>query len=49
MNNPGEAQPPFRNHLFIVLRVEAPRDYISITPLGDVSLDLGHSAAVESS
>ena len=49
MEYPVEVQPPTGNRLFIVLRVEMPRDYVSFTPLDDAPLNLGHGPTSESS
>ena len=48
MEDPVEVGPPGNNRLFIVLRVEEPRDSVSFTPLDDLPLNLGHSSAIES-
>ena len=48
MKNPVEVQPPGRDRLLVVLRVEHPREPISLAPLDDVLLDLGHSPTIES-
>ena len=49
MKDPVEVRFPGGNHLLIILRVEMSRDHISLAPLHDVPLDLGHSPAIESS
>jgi len=49
MEDPVEVQPPAGNCLFIVLRVEMSRDYVSFTPLDDAPLNLSHSPIFESS
>ena len=48
MKDPIEVQSPGRDRLFIILRVEHPRQPVSFTPLFDVPLDLGHGPAIES-
>ena len=49
MKDPVEVRPPGRDRLFVILRMEHPRDPISLTPLSDVLLDLGHSPVIRSS
>ena len=41
-----EVPVPPRNRIFVRLRMEAPRKWVSFTPLGNILLDLGHSAAI---
>lgn len=48
MKNSVEVRPPNDDGLFIVLRVELPRDPVPLTPFGDVPLDVGHSPVVGS-
>jgi len=48
MKDPVEVQLPGSDRLLIILRVEKSRDRISLAPLDNVSLDLGHSPEVES-
>ena len=43
VKNPVEVRPPGSNRLFIILRVEMPRDRVSLVPLDDVRLYLVHS------
>ena len=49
MKDPVEVQPPVRDRLFIVLRLEEASDPISLTPLNDIPLYLGYCPATESS
>jgi len=46
MKDPVQVQPPGRDRLFVVLRVERPRKPISLTPLDDVLLYIGHGPAI---
>ena len=48
VKGPVEVQPPGGDRLFVALRMEKSTNLISFTPLDDVSLDLGHSPAIES-
>lgn len=43
-----EVQPPGRDHLFIVLRMEESSDCISLTPLDNIPLDLSNCPTIES-
>ena len=48
LKNPVQVQPPGSDRFTVGLLVEISRDRISFTPLDDIRLDLGHSAAIES-
>jgi hypothetical protein len=48
MEDPVEVQPPGGDRLFVVLRVEKPRDRIPFALLNDLPLDLCHSPAIGS-
>ena len=48
MKNPVQVQPPGSDRFTVGLLAEISRDRISFTPLDDIRLDLGHSAAIES-
>ena len=45
--NSVEVPSPTRNHIFIGLCMEDPRDRTSFTLFDDLSLDLGHSPAID--
>ena len=47
VKDPIEILPPGHDHIFVVLRVEQSRNWISFTLLDDPALDVGHSSNIE--